>query len=74
MGSGNYYQGQSIFSSLSSIFGTTTSGNTTQPVPMTSSIVSSTESFLKKQVFGIPVYIIIIISIIALIVGFMVIK
>ena len=74
MASGNYYQGQSIFTSLSSIFGTTTNGNTTQPVPMTSSIVSSTESFLKKQVFGIPLYIIIIISIIALIIGFMVIK
>ena len=71
---GNYFQGQSIFSSLSSIYGTSTGGNTTQPVPMTSSIVSSTESFLKKQVFGIPVYIIIVISIIALIIGLMVLK
>ena len=74
MGSGNYYQGQSIFSSLSSIYGTNSGGNTTQPVPMTSSIVSSTESFLKKQVFGIPGYIIIVISIIALIIGLMVLK
>ena len=41
---------------------------------MTSSIVSSTENFLKKQVFGIPVYIIIIVTVIALIIGFMVIK
>ena len=72
--SGNYYQGQSIFTSLSSIFGTTTNGNTTQPVPMTSSIVSTSENFLKKQVFGIPVYIIIIVAIISLIIGFMVLK
>ena len=46
-------------------------------VPTNPSIVTSSENpvgFLSYKILGIPVYIIIIVAIIALIVGFMVIK
>ena len=51
--------------------------STPKTVPTNPSIVTSSESpvgFLSYKILGIPVYIIIIVAIIALIVGFMVIK
>lgn len=51
--------------------------STPKTVPTNPSVVTSSESpvgFLSYKIFGIPVYIFIIIAIIALIVGFMVIK
>ena len=56
---------------------TVTSMGSPKTVPTNPSIVTSSESpvgFLSYKILGIPVYIIIIVAIIALIVGFMVIK
>ena len=45
----DYYQGNSVFTSLSSIFGSSTSGNTAQPVPVTSDFFGKVEGFMKKR-------------------------
>ena len=53
------------------------STGTSKTVPTNPSVVTSSENpvgFLSYKILGIPVYIIIVISIIALIIGFMVIK
>lgn len=63
----NYYEGSSVFTSLSSIFGNPTSGNTAESVPVGSSVVSKVEDFMKKQVFGIPVWIIVAVAVAVLI-------
>ena len=59
MATGNYFQGNSVFAFLSSVFGNPTSGNTAASVPVSTSFVTKAEDFLKKQVFGIPLWIII---------------
>ena len=56
---------------------TVTSMGSPKTVPTNPSIVTSSENpvgFLSYKIFGIPVYIIIVISIIALIIGLMVLK
>ena len=69
---GNYYEGNSVFTSLSSIFGNPTSGNTSESVPVTSDFMGKVEGFMKKEVFGVPVWILIIIVVAILIVAFVV--
>lgn len=61
---GNYFQGSSVFTSLSSIFGNSTSGNTAESKPVSSSFVSTFEGYMKKEVFGIPIWIIIVVAIV----------
>ena len=72
MASGNYYEGNGVFTSLSSIFGNPTSGNTSESVPVTSDFFGKVEGFMKKEVFGVPVWILIIIVVAILIVAFVV--
>lgn len=69
MASGNYYEGNSVFTSLSSIFGNPTSGNTAESVPVSSSFVSKAEGFLKKEVFYLPIWawIVIVVAILVLV-------
>lgn len=61
--SDNYYQGSSIWTSLSSVFGNPTSGNTSASVPVSTSFVSKAEGFLKKQVYGIPIWVFVAIAV-----------
>ena len=63
MASGNYYEGNSVFTSLSSIFGNPTSGNTSESVPVTSDFFGKVEGFMKKEVFGVPIWIWVIIAV-----------
>ena len=72
MASGNYYEGNSVFTSLSSIFGNSTSGNTSESVPVTSDFFGKVEGFMKKEIYGIPIWILIIIVVAILIVAFVV--
>ena len=72
MASGNYYEGNSVFTSLSSIFGNPTSGNTSESVPVTSDFFGKVEGFMKKEIYGIPIWILIIIVVAILIVAFVV--
>ena len=69
---GNYYEGNSVFTSLSSIFGNPTSGNTSESVPVTSDFFGKAEGFMKKEIYGIPIWILIIIVVAILIVAFVV--
>ena len=69
---GNYYEGNSVFTSLSSIFGNPTSGNTSESVPVTSDFFGKVEGFMKKEIYGIPIWILIIIVVAILIVAFVV--
>ena len=70
MASGNYYEGNSVFTSLSSIFGNPTSGNTSASVPITSNFFGKVEGLMKKEIYGIPIWILIIIVVAILIVAF----
>lgn len=72
MATGNYYQGSSIFKSLSDVFGNPTSGNTSASVPVSTSFVSKVEGFLQKQIYGIPiwVFVVILVAILVLVVVF----
>lgn len=72
MASGNYYEGNSVFTSLSSIFGNPTSGNTAESVPVSSSFVSKAEGFLKKEIFHIPIWILLVVAIVVLVIVFVV--
>ena len=72
MASGNYYEGNSVFTSLSSIFGNPTSGNTSESVPVTSDFMGKVEGFMKKEIYGIPIWILIIIVVAILIIAFVV--
>ena len=72
MASGNYYEGNSVFTSLSSIFGNPTSGNTSASVPVTSDFVGKVEGFMKKEVFGVPIWILIIIAVAVLLIAYFV--
>ena len=69
---GDYYQGNSVFTSLSSVFGSNTAGNTAAPVPVTSDFFGKVEGFMKKEIYGIPIWILIIIVVAILIVAFVV--
>ena len=69
---GNYYEGNSVFTSLSSIFGNPTSGNTSESVPVTSDFFGKVEGFMKKEIYGIPIWILIIIVVAILIIAFVV--
>ena len=69
---GNYYEGNSVFTSLSSIFGNPTSGNTSESVPVTSDFFGKVEGFMKKEVFGVPVWILIVIAVAVLLIAFFV--
>lgn len=60
----NYYQGNSIFRSLSSVFGNPTSGNTAESVPVSSSFIGKVEGFMKKQIFGLDLWVWIIIAVV----------
>ena len=72
MASGNYYEGNGVFTSLSSIFGNPTSGNTSESVPVTSDFFGKVEGFMKKEIYGIPIWILIIIVVAILIIAFVV--
>ena len=74
MSSGNYYEGNSVFTSLSSIFGSSTSGNTAQPVPVSSDFVGKVEGFMKKEVFGVPVWLWIVIVVAILLIAYFVVR
>ena len=65
----NYYEGNSVFTSLSSIFGNPTSGNTSESVPVSSSIMGSVKNALEKQVFGIPVWVIVLAVIVVIVIA-----
>ena len=70
----NYYQGSSVFTSLSSIFGNPTSGNTSASVPVTSSFFGRVEGFMKKQIFGLALWVWLLIAVAVLIGIYMVMK
>ena len=70
----DYYQGNSVFTSLSSIFGSSTSGNTAQPVPVTSDFFGKVEGFMKKEVFGVPIWIWLVIAVAILLIAYFVVK
>ena len=69
---GNYYQGNGVFTPLSDIFGNPTSGNTAESVPVASSFVGDVKNFMEKRVFNIPVWVIVlvIVAVIILLVVF----
>lgn len=69
---GNYYNGSSVWTSLSNIFGNPTSGNTAESKPVASSFVSTFEGYMKKEIFGIPIWIIIVVAIVAIVIAYMV--
>ena len=64
---GNYYQGNDVFTSLSSIFGNPVSGNTAESVPVSSSFVGDVKNFMEKRVFNIPVWVILLVIIVIII-------
>ena len=69
---GNYYEGNSVFTSLSSIFGNPTSGNTAASVPVANDFVGKVEGFMKKEIFGVPIWILIVIAVAVLLIAFFV--
>ena len=74
MASGNYYEGNGVFTSLSSIFGSNTAGNTAAPVPVTSDFFGKVEGFAKKEVFGIPIWLWIVIVVAILLIAYFVVR
>ena len=74
MASGNYYEGNSVFTSLSSIFGNPTSGNTSESVPVTSDFMGKVEGFMKKEVFGVPIWLWIVIVVAILLIAYFVVR
>ena len=71
---GNYYEGNSVFTSLSSIFGNPTSGNTSESVPVTSDFMGKVEGFLNNEVFGVPIWIWLVIAVAILLIAYFVVK
>ena len=65
----NYYEGNSVFTSLSSIFGNPTSGNTSESVPVTTSFVGDVKNFLEKRVFNIPVWVLVVAVIVVIVIA-----
>ena len=61
---GNYFEGNGVFNSLSNIFGNPTSGNTAEAKPVASSFITKVEGFMEKRLFGIPVWVFIVLIII----------
>ena len=74
MASGNYYEGNGVFTSLSSIFGNPTSGNTSESVPVTSDFMGKVEGFMKKEVFGVPIWLWIVIVVAILLIAYFVVR
>jgi uncharacterized membrane protein len=62
--SGNYYEGSSVFQSLSNLFPQNAVSQASQTQPASSAIMATIQSWLEKTIFGIPVWIIIVVAIV----------
>ena len=62
--SGNYYEGSGVFQSLSNFFPQNAVSQASQTQPASSGIMSTIQSWLEKTIFGIPVWIIIVVAIV----------
>lgn len=71
MTTGNYFQGNSIFNSLSNLFPQNNVSQAAQTTPKTG-VISTVEGYLVKTVFGIPVWILLAVIVAILVIVFVV--